>query len=95
MSEIPFVRSRQTTSEIDMHWHDMDGGDWAWMTTMMVLFWGLIAAAVIALVRRTGVADAGSRTAPEEMLRRRLAGGEIDVEEYQHRLDVLRAPTAR
>jgi hypothetical protein len=76
MSEIPFVRGRQTTSEVAMHWHDMDGRDWVWMTTMMVLFWGLVAVAVIALIRRTGVGDGSSRIAPEETLRRRLADGE-------------------
>jgi len=95
MSEIRSFGAGKTKSEVAVHWHDMDGGDWAWMTSMMVLFWGLVAVAAIALIHRTSVGDSNSQSTPEETLRRRLANGEIDVEEYQHRLEGLRAPADR
>ena len=59
-----------------MGWHDMDGTDWAWMTAMMVLFWGVVIAGGILLVRRT--APTTPRDTPEETLRHRLARGEIE-----------------
>lgn len=76
-----------------MGWHDMNGTDWIWATTMMVLFWGLVAAVVIALVRRSGTAGPEPRDTPEETLRQRLARGEIDIDEYHGRLEALHSPT--
>ena len=73
-----------------MRWHDMDGSDWIWMTSMMVIFWGVVAALVIALIRRGAPTVAAPRDTPEEKLRQRLARGEIDVDEYQQRLEALR-----
>ena len=73
-----------------MGWHDMDGTDWAWMTAMMVLFWGVVIAGGILLVRRT--APTTPRDTPEEILRHRLARGEIDGDEYAQRLDAMGRP---
>lgn len=78
-----------------MGWHDMDGWNWVWMTTMMVLFWGVIIAAAIVLVRRTGPTSTAPRDTPEDTLRQRLAQGEIDVEEYHQRLEALHRPAKR
>jgi len=78
-----------------MGWHDMDGWDWVWMTTMMVLFWGGIVAAVIVLVARGGTSPGTHHETPEETLRHRFARGDIDVDEYQQRLDALRGETRR
>ncbi|HUP75594.1 MAG TPA: hypothetical protein VM282_21325 [Acidimicrobiales bacterium] len=78
-----------------MRFHDMDGSDWIWMTSMMIIFWGVVAALVIALIRRSGPTTAEARHAPEETLRQRLARGEIEIEEYQQRLEALRRPTKR
>jgi putative membrane protein len=77
-----------------MGWHDMNGTDWIWATTMMVLFWGAIAAVVITLLRR---ATTGStpRDTPEETLQQRLARGEIDIDEYHQRLEALHSPIKR
>ena len=82
-------------SEILMRFHDMDGSDWIWMTSMMVIFWGVVAVLVIALIRRTGPTVAAPRDTPEETLRQRLARGEIDIEEYQQRIEALGGPTKR
>jgi len=73
-----------------MRFHDMDGSDWIWMTSMMIIFWGVVAVLVIALIRRTGPTEAAPQDTPVETLRQRLARGEIDVDEYQHRLEALR-----
>lgn len=69
---------------------------YALMMVSMVLFWGLIILAVIALVRYLG-RTSGSRgsaraggSLPEQVLAERFARGEIDEEEYRARLTVLR-----
>lgn len=89
----------------------MYGDGWGWggwlvMALMMIVFWGLLIAGVIALVHYTR----GTRQAPgpgggpvyppgepgwgrgraEEVLRERFARGEIDEEEYRRRLALLR-----
>jgi putative membrane protein len=73
----------------------MDGSDWIWMTSMMLIFWGVVAVLVVVLVRRTGPTDAAPRDTPEETLRQRLARGEIDIDEYHQRLEALRGSTKR
>lgn len=71
-----------------------------WLVTgiTMILFWGLIIAGIVALVRylggtrhHTGRPDAsGPSPRPEEILAERLARGEIDTDEYKQRLELLR-----
>ncbi len=76
-----------------MGWDDMNGWSWVWMTTMMVLFWGVVAVAVVMLLRRsatTGAVTPPSET-PEDILHRRLAHGEIEVDEYGRRLEALKS----
>lgn len=88
-----------------MMWYD---GGWGWggwfaMTVFMVLFWALIIAGVIALVRyltgtrhhqsgphpASGEPRGGSRQA-EDLLAERFARGEIDEDEYLRGLTLLR-----
>lgn len=76
------------------YWNDdhMDG-DWWWMALLMTAFWVAIAVLVVWLVRsgaRQSGAPAVTAEQPEEILRRRLAEGSIDVEEYESRLAALR-----
>jgi putative membrane protein len=78
-----------------MRFHDMDGSDWIWMTSMMIVFWGVVAALVIALIRHSSPTVATPRDTPEETLRHRLARGDIDIEEYQQRLEALGGSTKR
>jgi putative membrane protein len=82
-------------SEILMRFHDMDGSDWIWMTSMMVIFWGVVAVVVIAVIRSSGSTTAAPRDTPEETLRQRLARGEIGIEEYQQRLEALEGAPKR
>ena len=74
-----------------MGWHDMNGWNWVWMSTMFVVFWGVVAAFVIVLLRRSTSGAEPRQDTAEETLRQRLARGEIDVDEYHRRLSTLRA----
>lgn len=64
-----------------MMWGYPDGSTWLWMLPMMLLFWGGVVALVIWGVR----AFAGPRGTGDpaiETLRRRLASGEINQDEF-------------
>jgi putative membrane protein len=71
-----------------MMWYYGSGGwSWLWMTVMMLIFWGaLIAVAVWAI--RSGL---GSRRESDAMdvLRRRLAAGEIGQEDFEKTKRIL------
>jgi putative membrane protein len=68
-----------------------DGFAW-WMIPMMVgmiLFWGLVILGIVWLVRGgLGLREDGKMSAIE-VLERRLAEGELTVEEYRERRDAL------
>ncbi len=73
-------------------------GYWLGMGVTMILFWGLIIAGIVALVRYIGGtrhADrshvAAGQVLPEEVLAERFARGEIDADEYKERLELLQA----
>jgi putative membrane protein len=81
------------------------GGGMGWgailMTISMLLVLGLIGYGLVALVRylnprssgtAAGVAGAAG-SGPEQLLASRFAAGEIDEQEYRHRLDILRDGT--
>ena len=77
-----------------MRYHDMDGGDWFWMSGMMIV----LVAAVVAIIILLGFSrDKVSRRArtPDEVLHQRLASGEIDLDDFQRRLDALNSARAR
>ena len=77
-----------------MHWNWNDswsGWNWALMVTGMIAFWGLVAWAIVALVRSPNRSQPAASESAEQILARRLATGEIEGDEYQHRLDVLRS----
>ena len=74
----------------------MNGGGWLWML-LPPLFWGgLIAFAIWALIKifpNRGGNDgtSGSREdSAEEILQKRFARGEINAEEYERSLEVLK-----
>ena len=81
----------------------MWGYDWGWgawlaMGVMMLLFWGLIIAGVIALVRYLGGTREGGRLGSrseraraEDVLAERFARGEIDEDESTRRRELLGA----
>lgn len=69
---------------------------WLWMLIPLLFWGGLIALIVWAVVRvfpgqRDSANFSGTREKPaEEILRERFARGEIDAEEYERSLAVLR-----
>ncbi|MBI5090506.1 MAG: hypothetical protein HZB15_17060 [Actinobacteria bacterium] len=52
------------------------------MSVGMIAFWGLIAWAIVALVRGGSASRQDSVTRPEEVLAGRLVRGEISADEY-------------
>lgn len=87
-----------------MFWygHDMSGWGYGLMTLSLVLFWGLVIAAIVLMIRyfgrsgqQTGPGQhpgppAATRSTAEQLLSERYARGEIDDAEYQRRLTTLR-----
>ena len=68
-------------------------GGWLVMTLVMVAFWGLVIWGLVAIFRSTSTSDRNARDRardPLEILDERFARGEIDVEEYRARQDVIR-----
>lgn len=81
-----------------MMWWNHGGwgaGDWTLMIVMMVIFWGLVAAAIMWSVqgRRTS-SERPQRPTPtaDELLDQRFARGEIDTDEYAKRQSALHQP---
>lgn len=72
-----------------MWWNNDPGwAGWLMMAIGMGSFWILVAVFVVALTRNV---RPGGTPGPDarEILQQRFARGEIDVEEYQTRLDTL------
>jgi putative membrane protein len=75
-----------------MGWHGgMSGWGVALMTLSTALFWVLLAAGIVAVVRYTGRGgqDSTPRPTPRDVLDDRFARGEIEDDEYRRRLHVL------
>lgn len=75
----------------------MSGWGWGFMAFGSVLFWVLVVVGIIAVVRYLGrERDRSQPVGPtaEELLAQRFARGEIDEDEYQRCLEVLRQRTS-
>jgi putative membrane protein len=73
--------------------HGMHGWGAVLMTVGVVLFWGMIITALIAVIRRPRRSEqpvAEKLSGPEDLLAERFARGDIDEGECRQRLDVLR-----
>jgi putative membrane protein len=67
-------------------------GGWVLMALAMIAFWGLVFYAIVALFRRSSQSGTGpddTAADPRRVLDERFARGEIELEEYQARRDVL------
>jgi putative membrane protein len=75
--------------------HDVGWGWWLLMSLGMVAFWGLLIYGVALLARRGSGPSAPEARPPEpplNVLQRRLAAGEISVDEYERLRDALLDP---
>lgn len=84
-----------------MFWYNHDVSGWGWFTMSvgMILFWAVLIALGVLLFRalaRSGDSPTSTGTPPrpasstaEQLLAERFARGEIDEDEYRHRLAVL------
>jgi len=84
-----------------MFGYDNGFSAWGWvlMSLSMVAFWALVIAGIVAAVRYFGAppghpAGPVPRT-PQDVLGERYARGEIEEEEYQRRLHILREAVGR
>lgn len=78
-----------------MYWgNGMGGWGYVLMTVSMLLFWGLLIAGIVLLVRYVGGDRrqpplTTARPDPRSLLAERFARGEINEDEYGQRLNVL------
>jgi len=74
-------------------WHDGDVGVGWWIVMMlgMVIFWGLVIAGVVWMLRGA-TAPKPAADSPLDVLQRRLAQGDISIEEYEQRRAALHGP---
>lgn len=75
------------------HMHGIGWGWWLVMSIGMVAFWGLAIYAIVWLVRGqpSQPPDHRPRERPEEVLKRRLAEGEISIDEYNQLQETIQA----
>jgi putative membrane protein len=72
--------------------HNFGWGWWLLMSIGMVAFWALVIFGIVWLVRGGQAVrerDESSPESPRQILKRRLAQGEISVEEYERLLATL------
>jgi putative membrane protein len=77
-----------------MYWYGghMSGWGYTLMGFSSVLVWGLLIASVVALIRHfVRIPADAARPRPELLLAERFARGEIDEDDYRHRLEILRS----
>lgn len=85
-----FVFDLLADSAWDSHMGGWGAGWWIVMVLMMVLFWGLVIVGVVWLVRSLGDGrHRGHRHDPIDVLDHRLASGDISIEEYRERRELL------
>ncbi len=76
-------------------------GDWVAMSVTMLLFWGLLIAVTIWLIRSFGNGPAGPEgdrtvsTRADDVLGERFARGEIDEDQLIHGRDLLHSAGSR
>lgn len=77
-----------------MNWNGAGAGGWLIVFPMMLIFWGAVAWAIVAVVRHTRTPTqpaSPAQTDALQILDGRFARGEIDEQEYQSRRDALQA----
>jgi putative membrane protein len=73
-----------------MMWHRSWGaGDWLVLSLMMLIFWGVLVAGAVWLVRNARRPLEHSTTGARQILDEKLARGEVTEDEYLRRRDLL------
>lgn len=67
-------------------------GAWIIMAFGMLVFWTVLVLAILMIVRhwRAGEHSAGPASSPQDILKERLARGEITEEEFRNRISLLK-----
>lgn len=76
--------------------HGIGWGWWLLMSVGMIAFWALVIYGIMSLVRGGSLGEPreASHESPEVVLRRRLAQGEISVEEYDRLREAIKQPSS-
>jgi uncharacterized membrane protein len=64
-----------------MMWGYFDGATWLWMATMMVMFWGVVIGLTVFAIRAFNRPQGKDQAM--DVLGRRLASGDITLEDYE------------
>ena len=75
--------------------HNFGWGWWLLMSIGMVAFWALVIYGIVWLLRgrTTDLHEERPREHPDEILKRRLAQGELSIDEYNQLHAALHAPS--
>lgn len=75
-----------------MGWYGQGGAGW-WMLVMPVMWIAFLAVAswIVVMLTRVPTSRSARTTTPEDVLQRRLAAGDVTIEEYQRTLAALHA----
>ena len=67
-------------------------GAWVIMVFAMLVFWTVLVLAILVIVRhwRAGEHDSRPASTPQDILKERLARGEITEEEFRNRISILK-----
>lgn len=70
----------------------MDDGWWIVMVMMMIVFWGLVIAGIVWLIRSLPWRHGGRHDGGDalDLLDRRFAAGEMSIDEYRERRSILK-----
>jgi putative membrane protein len=70
-------------------WDDAGWAGWLFMSLMMLIFWGGLAAVVVWLIRQPRPSAGDPKPSATQILEERFARGEIDEEEFEKRRNTL------
>ncbi len=70
-------------------WNDAGWAGWLFMSLMMLVFWGGLAAIIVWLIRQPQRSAGGVKQSAMAILEERFARGEIDEEEFNKRRNTL------
>jgi putative membrane protein len=70
-------------------WNEAGWAGWLFMTLMMLIFWGGLAAIVVWLIRQPQRSRGDPKPSATAILEERFARGEIDEEEFEKRSNTL------